>query len=146
MPTLVPESAEWLATGPWQDKTHPRSDFAQRGRVRVQLKDPVTGDPTVEDILTRAPPCAGQLEPRPPASPVAPRACACAPAKTARRERCVAWCAGKELLKKLAAMIPNLKSRKEKPKASVPPSKDALPPGYAGHPMLQPPRHPRTSR
>ena len=105
--------------------------------MRVQLKDPVTGDPTVEDILTRAPPCAGQLEPRPPASPVAPRACACAPAKTARRERCVAWCAGKELLKKLAAMIPNLKSRKEKPKASVPPSKDALPPGYAGHPMLQ---------
>ena len=70
-----------------QDKTHPRSDFSQRGRVRVELKDPITGDPTVEDIVNR-----------------------------------------KQLLMKLAAMIPSLKSRKEKP----PLDQDGLPPGYPG--------------
>ena len=59
----------------------------------MQLKDPVTGEPTVEDILTR-----------------------------------------KELLKKLSAMIPNLKSRKEKPKGPADPM--ALPPGYVAHPMM----------
>ena len=42
-----------IATLPPQDKTHPRSDFSQRGRVRVQLKDAITGEPTVEDIATR---------------------------------------------------------------------------------------------
>jgi signal recognition particle subunit SEC65 len=40
-------------TLPPQDKTHPRSDFSQRGRVRVELKDPITGDFTVEDIVNR---------------------------------------------------------------------------------------------
>ena len=73
---------------PPQDKTHPRSDFSQRGRVRVELKDPATGDPTVEDILNR-----------------------------------------KQLMQKLSAMIPMLKSRKENPKA---PEADELPPGYLG--------------
>lgn len=36
-----------------EDNTHPRSDWSQRGRVRVPLKDPQTGDLTVEDIATR---------------------------------------------------------------------------------------------
>lgn len=36
-----------------EDKTHPRSDYSQRGRVRVALKEPITGEPTVEDIATR---------------------------------------------------------------------------------------------
>ena len=55
--------------------------------MRVELKDPITGDPTVEDIVNR-----------------------------------------KQLLMKLAAMIPSLKSRKEKP----PLDQDGLPPGYPG--------------
>ena len=42
-----------IATLPPQDKTHPRSDYSQRGRVRVALKEPITGEPTVEDIATR---------------------------------------------------------------------------------------------
>merc|ERR1712194_441074 len=73
-----------------EDKTHPRSDFSQRGRVRVELKDPITGDPTVEDIVNR-----------------------------------------KQLLQKLADMIPKLKSRKENPKPLLDPG---LPPGYPGLP------------
>lgn len=77
-------------TLPPQDKTHPRSDFSQRGRVRVELKDPITGDPTVEDIVNR-----------------------------------------KQLLQKLADMIPKLKSRKENPKPLQDPG---LPPGYPGLP------------
>jgi len=35
-----------------EDKTYPR-DLFQRGRVRVLLKDPVTGEPKVPEITTR---------------------------------------------------------------------------------------------
>ena len=49
-------AAPYAPSRPPQDKTHPRSDYSQRGRVRVQLKDPITGDPTVEDIRTSTTP------------------------------------------------------------------------------------------
>ena len=94
---------ETVCTADWpccQDKTYPR-DVGQRGRIRVILKDAVSGEPVNSDIKTSALRTFQQT--LTPAS------------LTLIAERFPS--AGKELLRKIAEAIPNLKVRKEgKPK------------------------------